>query len=104
MGVLLGCSLPLLFLTLFSTANLFITAVNGKECTVSKKSTLLITFGDSFFDVGNGKNEFCVPSEELPYGKSLETPLATGRFSDGRVVLDYIVRSLLYSVLFDISF
>ncbi|GLT83067.1 hypothetical protein SLE2022_013790 [Rubroshorea leprosula] len=107
MGVMLGYSLPLLFLTLCATANLFIPAVNGGAtanffipavnegiCTESKKSTLLIVFGDSFFDVGYGIAELCLPSKDKPYGKSLDTLVPTGRFSDGLVVPDYIAKYL----------
>ncbi|GKV30885.1 hypothetical protein SLEP1_g39656 [Rubroshorea leprosula] len=94
MGVMLGYSLPLLFLTLCATANLFIPAVNGGICTESKKSTLLIVFGDSFFDVGYGIDELCLPSKDQPYGKSLDPPVPTGRFSDGLVVPDYIAKYL----------
>ncbi|GKV30876.1 hypothetical protein SLEP1_g39648 [Rubroshorea leprosula] len=101
MGVMLGYSLPLLFLTLCATANLFIPAVNGGIpavnggiCAESKKSTLLIVFGDSFFDVGYGIDELCLPSKDQPYGKSLYPPVPTGRFSDGLVVPDYIAKYL----------
>ncbi|GKV30881.1 hypothetical protein SLEP1_g39652 [Rubroshorea leprosula] len=94
MGVMLGFSIPLLFSTLFATANLFIPAVHGGTCTDSKKSTLLIVFGDSFFDVGYGNDELCLPSKDQPYGKSLHPPVPTGRFSDGLVVPDYIAKYL----------
>ncbi|GKV30870.1 hypothetical protein SLEP1_g39642 [Rubroshorea leprosula] len=109
MGVVLSYSLPLLFLTLCATANLLIPAVNGEvdcmkskvdctkskvPCPKSKKSTLLIVFGDSFFDVGYGSNELCLPSSFQPYGKSLDPAAPTGRFSDGLVVPDYIAKYL----------
>ncbi|GKU86413.1 hypothetical protein SLEP1_g943 [Rubroshorea leprosula] len=94
MGVMSGYSLPLLFLTLFATANLFIPAVHGGNCAESKSSTLLIVFGDSFFDVGYGNDELCLPSNDPPYGKSLNPEVRTGRFSDGLVVPDYIAKYL----------
>ncbi|GKV30878.1 hypothetical protein SLEP1_g39649 [Rubroshorea leprosula] len=95
MGVMLGYSIPLLFLTLFATANPFNSAVHGGICTESKKSTLLIVFGDSFFDVGYGNEELCLPSKGQPYGKSLDLQqVAPGRFSDGLLVPDYIAKHL----------
>ncbi|GKV30874.1 hypothetical protein SLEP1_g39646 [Rubroshorea leprosula] len=95
MGVMLGYSIPFLFLTLFATANPFNSAVHGGICTESKKSTLLIVFGDSFFDVGYGNEELCLPSKGQPYGKSLDLQqVAPGRFSDGLLVPDYIAKHL----------
>ncbi|GKV30883.1 hypothetical protein SLEP1_g39654 [Rubroshorea leprosula] len=95
MGVMLGYSIPLLFLTLFATANPFNSAVHGGICTESKKSTLLIVFGDSFFDVGYGNEELCLPSKGQPHGKSLDLQqVAPGRFSDGLLLPDYIAKHL----------
>ncbi|XP_010534971.1 PREDICTED: GDSL esterase/lipase ESM1-like isoform X2 [Tarenaya hassleriana] len=54
----------------------------------------LFPIGDSYYDVGNKKyltKEF-LPSTTWPYGKSTDRP--NGRYSDGRVVPDFIATFL----------
>ena len=51
----------------------------------------LILFGDSTVDVGN--NNFLnsmVRSDFLPYGRDFDTRSPTGRFTNGRMVADYV--------------
>jgi hypothetical protein len=56
------------------------------EGTESNSSLNLIVFGDSYVDTGNFLNS---PSYKLPYGITFPGKPA-GRFSDGRVLTDYI--------------
>jgi hypothetical protein len=51
----------------------------------------LILFGDSTVDVGNNNylNTF-ITSDFLPYGRDFDTKSPTGRFTDGRMVADYL--------------
>ena len=51
----------------------------------------LIMFGDSTVDVGNNNflNTFA-RSDFPPYGRAFDTKIATGRFTDGRMVGDFI--------------
>jgi hypothetical protein len=51
----------------------------------------LILFGDSTVDVGN--NNFLptlVKSDFMPYGRDFDTKTPTGRFTDGRMVGDFV--------------
>ncbi|KAK9091498.1 hypothetical protein Sjap_024675 [Stephania japonica] len=53
--------------------------------------TAIFAFGDSLSDTGNGMQAFPfnMPSENLPYGSTyFHAP--TGRFSDGRLIIDFI--------------
>ncbi|XP_010552197.1 PREDICTED: GDSL esterase/lipase At3g14220 [Tarenaya hassleriana] len=57
---------------------------------ISGEQTLLFTFGDSSYDVGNKKffsSEFD-PAAAWPYGDSVDDP--TGRWSDGLIVPDFV--------------
>lgn len=54
--------------------------------------TKLFVFGDSYADTGNIKRGFA-PSWKHPYGVTFPGKPA-GRFSDGRVLTDYIGMSL----------
>jgi hypothetical protein len=54
----------------------------------------MIIFGDSTVDVGN--NNFLrtvIKADFAPYGRNFDTKRPTGRFSDGRVVPDFIGKS-----------
>ncbi|KAL6129378.1 hypothetical protein ACLB2K_072729 [Fragaria x ananassa] len=54
-----------------------------------KRSVKLFVFGDSYADTGNS-GKFASGSWEAPYGITFPGKPA-GRFSDGRVLTDYIV-------------
>ncbi|KAL1212099.1 GDSL esterase/lipase [Cardamine amara subsp. amara] len=59
---------------------------------VSGESTLLFTFGDSSYDVGNTKffSSAFDPATMWPYGDSIDDP--NGRWSDGLIVPDLVGR------------
>ena len=56
------------------------------------KEVALFVFGDSLFDPGNNNYINTIPffqANYLPYGESYFSP-PTGRFSDGRLIPDFI--------------
>ena len=56
----------------------------------------LILFGDSTVDVGN--NNFLdsmLRSDFLPYGRDFDTKSPTGRFTNGRMVADFVGETTL---------
>lgn len=57
-----------------------------------ERITKLFVFGDSYADTGNIKSSL-VPSRNEPYGVTFPGK-PSGRFSDGRVLTDYIGMSL----------
>ncbi|KAB2633922.1 GDSL esterase/lipase 5-like [Pyrus ussuriensis x Pyrus communis] len=65
----------------------------GSDQTLSSRTAALFIFGDSTVDPGNNNHITTIPENQAhyePYGKNgfFETP--TGRFSDGRIIVDYI--------------
>lgn len=61
----------------------------------------LILFGDSTVDVGN--NNFLdtlAKSDFPPYGREFDTKSPTGRFTDGRMVNDFVGKLSLTSSAF----
>lgn len=61
---------------------------------MSEKQTALFIFGDSLFDVGNNNFIKTIPflqANYAPYGHTFARN-ATGRFSDGRVIPDFIAQ------------
>ncbi|EFJ34001.1 hypothetical protein SELMODRAFT_230518 [Selaginella moellendorffii] len=52
-------------------------------------------FGDSLVDVGNNNHLFTLAKSNFhPYGVDFDTHIATGRFSNGRVSVDYLTELL----------
>ncbi|KAM1479404.1 hypothetical protein ACFX2I_026691 [Malus domestica] len=65
----------------------------ASDQTLSRRTAALFIFGDSTVDPGNNNHITTIPENQAhyePYGKNgfFETP--TGRFSDGRIIVDYI--------------
>lgn len=51
----------------------------------------LILFGDSTVDVGNNNYlNSLIRSDFLPYGRDFDTKSPTGRFTNGRMVADFV--------------
>ncbi|MED6148371.1 hypothetical protein PIB30_052619 [Stylosanthes scabra] len=75
-----------------------------EECNGSyMKHKALFVFGDSLYDPGNNlylqqKNRSLLPSDHYPYGKTFFNH-PTGRFSDGRIVPDFIGLPILSAYL-----
>ncbi|KAK4349784.1 hypothetical protein RND71_029097 [Anisodus tanguticus] len=67
-------------------------SINISECIRLERGTALFIFGDSYFDVGNNNyiNTSTLDQANFwPYGQSFfKSP--TGRFSDGRLISDFI--------------
>lgn len=65
---------------------------SGGDVQLEKTSALFI-FGDSTVDVGNNNYINTIPENQAnykPYGQNGFFQDPTGRFSDGRVIVDYI--------------
>ncbi|XP_072959174.1 GDSL esterase/lipase At3g14820-like [Typha angustifolia] len=55
----------------------------------------VLVFGDSIVDTGNNNEiETIVKSDFRPYGKDFPGHIATGRFSNGKIVSDFVASSL----------
>ncbi|GJN14672.1 hypothetical protein PR202_gb01527 [Eleusine coracana subsp. coracana] len=55
----------------------------------------VFAFGDSTLDPGNNNRLITlVRADHAPYGRDFQDGRATGRFSDGKLITDYIVESL----------
>ncbi len=84
------------FLVLFTT--LFIsTHCLGPFC-LPEKHVALFIFGDSLFDAGNNNYINTITDYQAnyePYGENF-FKYSSGRFSDGRIVPDFIGKILLY--------
>eukprot|EP00246_Nothoceros_aenigmaticus_P003927 TRINITY_DN15164_c0_g1_i1.p1 TRINITY_DN15164_c0_g1~~TRINITY_DN15164_c0_g1_i1.p1 ORF type:complete len:370 (+),score=22.17 TRINITY_DN15164_c0_g1_i1:345-1454(+) len=65
--------------------------VDGARALLGTKHTLFV-FGDSYVDNGNLDPSLGIRSFRYPYGYSRKRP--TGRFSDGRVLSDFIAKGL----------
>ncbi|KAM7480650.1 hypothetical protein LguiA_028863 [Lonicera macranthoides] len=75
--------------------------INGRrsECGPSQKPAALFLFGDSYLDVGNNNYIKTIKLDQAnfwPYGESYFN-YPTGRFSDGRLVSDFIGTEKEYS-------
>lgn len=84
--------LHLCFLVFFVSNSILVpTCCLGDIC-LPKQHTALFVFGDSLFDVGNN-NYINTTTDNLanysPYGETF-FKYPTGRFSDGRVLPDFI--------------
>jgi len=64
----------------------------------------LFTFGDSNFDAGNKKflTSAPLPQNFWPYGKSRDDP--KGKFSDGKIVPDFIGKFVNLSLFYTFNF
>lgn len=72
-----------------------ICAVTCKVCHKQPRFPAIFTFGDAFLDPGN--NNFLltlIKANHAPYGQSFPGKVPTGRFSDGKLVSDYIASVL----------
>ncbi|XP_058762401.1 GDSL esterase/lipase 5-like isoform X1 [Vicia villosa] len=80
------------FLTFFLSYGMLISTLSLDNICLSKEHVALFVFGDSFFDVGNN-NYINTTANNLanysPYGETF-FKYPTGRFSDGRVIPDFI--------------
>lgn len=79
----------------------------GSDQTLSSRTAALFIFGDSTVDPGNNNHITTIPENQAhyePYGKNgfFETP--TGRFSDGRIIVDYIGKWVLLMYAFQEKF
>ena len=91
-----GCNIIILFI--FSSATLVI--IPAKCYSAGNKTedeiTSLFVFGDSLFDVGNNNYiNTTARANYFPYGETY-FHYPTGRFSDGRVIPDFIGEPLKY--------
>ncbi|KAM7483937.1 hypothetical protein LguiB_008520 [Lonicera macranthoides] len=83
-------SFPFIILILLA----IVLKINGRrsECGPSQKPAALFLFGDSYLDVGNNNYIKTIKLDQAnfwPYGESYFN-YPTGRFSDGRLVSDFI--------------
>jgi hypothetical protein len=86
------CSLLLAFLFPFSNS---IQLDGGKLCLPEKHASLFI-FGDSYFDAGNNNYiNTAFQGNFEPYGETF-FKYPTGRFSDGRLISDFIGKIDIY--------
>lgn len=60
-----------------------------------KKYKAIFTFGDSLLDSGNNNFIFTlIKADHPPYGQSFPGRISTGRFSDGKLISDFIASCL----------
>lgn len=67
------------------------------ECRSLERSSAFFIFGDSSVDPGNNNYIQTIPDNQAnykPYGQNGFFKEPTGRFSDGRVIVDYIGKCL----------
>lgn len=72
--------------------------MNVNQMWLSHADAALFVFGDSLFDVGNNNYIKTIPfllSNSAPYGQTF-FHYPTGRFSDGRVIPDFIGELSIY--------
>lgn len=82
-------SILLCFISLVQLFNIFLT------CNALPKFSSILIFGDSLLDTGN--NNFIpslVRANHPPYGTSFPGGIATGRFSDGKLMSDFLADAL----------
>ena len=92
----MGLRFYLCFLALFST--LFISTHGLGQLCLPEEHVALFIFGDSLFDAGN--NNYINTNSDYqanyePYGENF-FKYSTGRFSDGRIIPDFIGNILLH--------
>jgi hypothetical protein len=88
------CSLLLAFLFPFSNS----VQLDGSKLCLPEKHASLFIFGDSFFDAGNNNyiNKIAAfQANFVPYGETF-FKYPTGRFSDGRLISDFIGKIDIY--------
>ncbi|XP_028051800.1 GDSL esterase/lipase 2-like isoform X3 [Camellia sinensis] len=96
MGRLLNYLLLLLLLVLLVVVlQVNLTCAGGEDSSSSSSSSALFIFGDSTVDPGNNNYIETVPENRAnhkPYGQNgfFQQSPPTGRFSDGRVIVDFI--------------
>lgn len=74
---------------------IFFIACNATEPKISPKFPAIFVFGDSTVDTGNN-NYFRTSARgnHLPYGKDFPGHIQTGRFSNGKLVPDFLASML----------
>ncbi|CAL5423864.1 unnamed protein product [Camellia sinensis] len=97
MGRLLNYLLLLLVVLLVVVLQVNLTCAGGEDSSSSSSSSssALFVFGDSTVDPGNNNYIETVPENRAnhkPYGQNgfFQQSPPTGRFSDGRVIVDFI--------------
>jgi hypothetical protein len=68
-------------------------ATENENAFTTTSSVALFVFGDSTVDTGNNNYITTIPENQAhykPYGQNGFFDQPTGRFSDGRVIVDYI--------------
>lgn len=87
---------PLDHSILICVSTLLLSTVFGScasDHTLSSRTVALFTFGDSTVDPGNNNYIKTIPENQAhykPYGQNGFFQHPTGRFSDGRIIVDYI--------------
>lgn len=93
----MDCSLALIKCIIFLWFN-FLTSISSQSqapVTKAPKPSALFVFGDSTVDAGN--NNFIrtpMKSNFPPYGRDFFNHIPTGRFTNGRLVSDFIGKTL----------
>lgn len=85
--------LVLFVLLIFTCSSKRVAAAEEEESSSSSSATVLFVFGDSTVDAGNNNYIDTVPEYQAnfqPYGQNGFFDHPTGRFSDGRVIVDFI--------------
>ncbi|KAK4253528.1 hypothetical protein QN277_010189 [Acacia crassicarpa] len=78
---------PLLLLIILSAQNLG--SLEAEARNVKNPTKLLFAFGDSYADTGNVRRDAVASSWKQPYGITFPG-IPAGRFSDGRVLTDFL--------------
>ncbi|KAK1398682.1 GDSL esterase/lipase [Heracleum sosnowskyi] len=86
----MATSIFLSFIFIVQLFNIFLT------CNSLPKFSSILVFGDSLVDTGN--NNFLplsvLKANHYPYGESFPGGIATGRFSDGKLMSDFLAEAL----------
>ena len=97
---MMGLRLHLCFLALFST---FLISIHGLgPLCLPEEHVALFIFGDSVFDAGNNNYINTITDYQAnyePYGENF-FKYSTGRFSDGRIIPDFIGTKYCYECVF----
>lgn len=84
------------FASAFSSLNLVLflfIGLKAMECRSVERSSAFFIFGDSSVDPGNNNYIQTIPDNQAnykPYGQNGFFEEPTGRFSDGRIIVDYL--------------
>ncbi|KAL8147995.1 hypothetical protein AgCh_005358 [Apium graveolens] len=83
-------SILLSFISLVQLFNIFLI------CNALPKFSSILIFGDSLVDTGNNNfiNNSVFKANHSPYGESFPGGIATGRFSDGKLMSDFLAEAL----------